>query len=122
MLLVQVLNGFQHGFFATVLPHGLSVVVTVSTSPVPVTRDGLGVQGGHDTKLLCHTVQDEAGNPQMISHLYALTWSHLELPLSRHDLSVGASYLDPSVHTGPVVGLYHITPIHLISSSTAVVW
>lgn len=41
-------RGLDH-LEAAVVPHGLGAVVCVSTSTVPVTRNGLGVEGHHDT-------------------------------------------------------------------------
>lgn len=53
--------------------------MTASTVPVP--RDGLGIEGHNDTEVFAHPVEDEACDPEVITHLNPFAWSHLELPL-----------------------------------------
>lgn len=65
----------------SVFPHALGAEVGVTASTVPVPRDGFGIEGHNDTKVFAHPVEDEACNPEVISHLNAFAWSHLELPL-----------------------------------------
>ena len=62
-------------------PHFVSTVVTMGSSSVPVSRDGLRVKGDDDTAVFGNTVKDVASHPQIVSHLNSLTWTHLELPL-----------------------------------------
>jgi hypothetical protein len=40
----------------------------VQTGTVPVTLDGLGLEGDADTELLSDTVEDEAGHPEVVTH------------------------------------------------------
>ena len=46
---------------------------------------------------------------------------YLELPLSWHDLCIGAGDVDASVETGAIMRFQHITAKHPVSSHTAVV-
>merc|ERR1719427_817087 len=91
------------------------------SSTVPVTGDGLRVQGDHNSKVLSHSVQEVAGHPQVVAHGDALTRTHLELPLGRHHLGVGARDVDAGEETSSVVGFHHVTSVDLVSAHTAVV-
>jgi len=42
--------------------------VGVKTGTVPVTLDGLGLEGDADTELLGDAVEDEAGHPEVVTH------------------------------------------------------
>ena len=66
---------------ASLLAHAQGGEVGVSAGTVPVSGHGFGVEGDDDTEVLSHTVQDEAGDPQVVSHADPLTGSNLELPL-----------------------------------------
>lgn len=71
----------KHLLETSFFPHALGAEVGVAASTVPVPRDGFGIEGHHDPEVLAHPVQDEARDPEVIAHLNALAWSHLELPL-----------------------------------------
>lgn len=62
-------------------PHLLGAEVGVTPGAIPVPRDGFGVERGDHAKVFTHSVQDETSHPQVISHLDALAWPHLEFPL-----------------------------------------
>lgn len=62
------LHGLFHDLHAAVLAHRLGGDVGVKTRAVPVARDGLGVEGDFDAKLLGHAVEDEAGHPELVAH------------------------------------------------------
>ena len=53
----------------------------MAAGAVPVPRDGLGVEGDDDAEVLGHTVEDEAGDPQMVAHVDAFRRTHLVFPL-----------------------------------------
>ncbi len=57
---------------------------------------GLGVHGHDDAEVLGDSVEEEAAHPQVVAHLNTFARSDLELPLSGHDLGVGAG----DVHAG----------------------
>lgn len=81
-----------HSLQSTIFPHLFCAEVCVAASTVPVPRDGLRVEGGHDAKVFTYTVQDKAGCPQMVAHVDAFTGTNLELPLeTRHTTNVSAS-------------------------------
>lgn len=65
----------------SVFSHVLGAEVGVTASPVPVPRDGFGIEGHDDTEVLTHPMEDEACNPEVIPHLDPFAWPHLELPL-----------------------------------------
>lgn len=66
----------------SILPsHHRGAEVGVTAAAVPVSLHGFRVQRCDKTKVLTHTVQQEACHPQVITHLYPLAWPHLELPL-----------------------------------------
>lgn len=119
----------------------------MAAGPVPVSRDGLGVERGHNAKIFTDPVQKEARHPQVVTHVYAFARPNLELPLegnvnqlrletlrqaalgsvcgghylSGHHFRVGAADLDSGIKTGSIVSLHNISTIGLISSHTAVV-
>ena len=58
----------------------------------------------------------------MVAGVDAGAWSDLVLPLSRHDLAIDSSNLDPGVDTGAVVGLDDGPSKGVLGSNRAVVW
>lgn len=71
----------KHLLETSFFPHALGAEVGVAAGTIPVPRDGFGIEGHHDPKVLAHPVQDEARDPEVIPHLNPFAWSHLELPL-----------------------------------------
>ena len=69
-----------------------------------------------------HTVQDEAGYPETLSHIDSCTGPYLEAPLRRHDLDNHAPDLDASIQAGLAVCLHNVPAKGLALSHTAVVW
>jgi hypothetical protein len=51
------------------------------SASVPVSRDGFRVKAGDHAKVFSNAMQQVTRHPQLVSHLYTLTWTHLELPL-----------------------------------------
>merc|ERR1711881_693641 len=107
---------------ATRFAHLLTGEVAVKTSSVPVTWNWLGVEGDLGTKLLSDTVEEETGEPELITKLDTLTRTNLELPLGWHNLGVGTRDLDTSEQASLVVSLNNISAVDLASSDTTVVW
>ncbi len=62
---------------AALLPHLERGEVGVGAGAVPVALHGLGVHGDHHAKVLSHAVEEEAGHPQVVSHLDALAGTNL---------------------------------------------
>lgn len=65
--LAQGLHGLLDGLHATLLAHSLGGNVAVKTGTVPLTGNGLGVEGDAGTELLGNTVEDEARHPELIA-------------------------------------------------------
>jgi hypothetical protein len=121
----------------------------VQTGTVPVTLDGLGLEGDADTELLSDTVEDEAGHPEVVTHygrrsrlvggktsfaaetlvserrgkltVNAGAGADLVLPLGGHDLSVDTGDVDAGVQAGAVVSLDDVTAVDLAGTDTTVV-
>merc|ERR1719452_14097 len=121
VVLAQLVDGLLNVLHATLLPHGLSGVVAVGPSSIPITLHWLGVKGHNDSKVFRHPLQKVPCYPQVISHINTLSRPHLELPLCWHNLSIGARDADTSVQAAPVVGLHHVPTIHLVSPHPTVV-
>jgi len=97
-------------------------VVGVASGAVPVTLDGLGVQGQDHSCDFCDTLQDVPGSPQLVGRCDTLRGADLELPLSGHHFSVDSADLDASVQAGLVMSVHNVTAPCLVGSGPAVVW
>lgn len=75
---------FTHLLQTPFLTHLLRAEVGVAASSIPVPWNGLGVERGHNAKVLTNPVQEEAGDPQMVSHLNPLTRANLKFPLKNN--------------------------------------
>lgn len=114
VLLAHPLDGLLSALHTAVLSCDFGIEVGVQPSlatPVPTT--GPGIKGCYRSKVFTHSVQDETGHPEMISHVDSFTGSYLEFPLGGHALGIQA---------GPVVSLHNIPTIHFVCSHTTVVW
>lgn len=118
---LQLLDGGLNVLHTTLLAHLFGGEVGVETGTVPVTGHGLGCHGNAGTKDLSHTVQQETGNPELVTHINALARTDLELPLGGHDLGVGAGDVDASVEACLVVCLDDVALDDLAGTNTAVV-
>jgi len=93
----------------------------VQARTVPVSGDGLGVEGDLDAEFFSDTVEEESRQPEVVTHLDTLAGADLEFPLGRHDLGVGARDVDAGIEAGLVMGLDNVTLDDLAGSNTAVV-
>jgi hypothetical protein len=93
----------------------------VETGSVPVTLDGLRVEGDANTELFSDAVEEEARKPKLIAHLNTVARANLVLPLRRHDLSVDTGDLDTGVQASTVVSLDDVTAVDLAGTDTAIV-
>lgn len=118
---LQLLDGCLNVLHATLLSHLLCGEVGVQTSTVPVTGHGLGCHGDAGAENLSDAVEQETGNPELVTHCDALARTDLELPLGGHDLGVGAGDVDASVQACLVVCLDDVTLDDLAGTDTAVV-
>lgn len=117
----KLLDGSLNVLHSTGLSHRLGGHVGVTAGSVPVSLQGLGVEGDLDAKLLGNSVQQVSGHPQLIGHGDTLAGTNLVLPLGRHDLGVDTGDVDSGVETGSVVGLNNVSSKDLAGSDTTVV-
>ena len=71
----------RHSLQAVLLSCGLGAKVGVAACTIPVPRNWLGVKRCYHSEVFTHSVQDEPGHPEMVSHLDSFTGSYLEFPL-----------------------------------------
>lgn len=64
----ELLHGGLNDLHTTLSTHRSGRDVGVETGSVPVTLNGLGVEGDLDTKLFSDTVEEETGHPQVVTH------------------------------------------------------
>lgn len=65
---LELLHGGLNNLHTTVGTSGVGGNVGVKTGTVPLTLDGLGLEGDTDTELLSDTVEKETGHPEVITH------------------------------------------------------
>jgi hypothetical protein len=119
--LSEPVNGLVDVLHTTLFTHLLGREVGVQARAVPITSDGLGVEGNLDTKVLSNTVEEVTSHPEVVTHLNALARTDLELPLGRQDLGIDTRDLDTGVHASTVVGLDNVTAVDLAGTNTTVV-
>lgn len=66
---LELLHDGLNNLHTTIGTSGVGGDVGVKTGTVPLTLDGLGVEGDADTKLFSDTVEKETGHPEVITHL-----------------------------------------------------
>jgi len=101
----ELLDGGLDDFDSSGFAHRLGGEVGVATSAVPVSLEGLWVEGDLDAPLLGHTDEEVAGHPEVVTHGDTFTGADLELPLGGHDLGVDTRDVDAGVEAGAVVSL-----------------
>lgn len=118
---LKLLDGSLDVGHAALDTHLLGGEVGVQTGTVPVAGDGLGVPRDLGAEVLGDAGKEEASDPELVTHVDADAGADLELPLSGHDLGVGARDADTGIETGLVVSLDNVTLDDLASANTAVV-
>lgn len=78
------------------LPHGLGAEVGMAACTIPVPRNGFRIKGCYHSKVFTHTMQDETGHPEMISHADSFTRSNLKFPLETRSLAIKTK---PTAHS-----------------------
>jgi hypothetical protein len=113
---LKLLHVALNDLHATVGTRGSSRNVAVETSSVPVTLDGLGIEGNPNAKFFSDAAEEEAGQPKVVTHykthvrkicklvqeiishtLNTIARANLVLPLGGHHLGVDAGDLHASV-------------------------
>jgi hypothetical protein len=118
---LELLHGGLDSLHTTLGTSGVGGNVGVKTGTVPLTLDGLGLEGDTDAELFSDTVEKETGHPEVITHVDARAGADLVLPLGGHDLSVDTGDVDTGVQAGTVVSLDDITAVDLAGTDTTVV-
>lgn len=121
MAQAHLLDGLFNGCDTAFLTHFQSREVGVATSAVPVTLDGLGMDGDSNAKVFSNTFQKVAGSPQVIASFDAFARANLEFELTGGNFSVDTRDLNASVQAGTVMGFNDITAENLASTDTTVV-
>jgi len=93
----ELLEGSFNVLHATFLTHQLGGDIGVETRAVPVTWDGLGVEGDLDAEFFGDTVEEVTSGPEVVSHLDTEAGSDLELPLRWKNLGIDTGDLDAGV-------------------------
>ena len=101
----ELLDGSFDGLHASRLAHLLGGVVRVAAGTVPVSGEGLRVEGDLDTPFFCNPDEEEASHPEVVTHGDTLARANLEFPLRGHDFGVNARDGDTSVEACAVVSL-----------------
>lgn len=138
---LELLDGSLDGLHTAWLTHLSTGVVAVEASSVPVSWNRLRVERDLGTEFLGDTGKEETGHPEIITHCGAVSTrerrglckeqgthtldtrarSNLELPLGRHDLSVGARDQNTGVHASLEMRLNNVPAEDLASANTTVV-
>jgi hypothetical protein len=105
VFVAEFLDGVEDNLVATGVAHGLGGEVAVAAGSVPVSGNGLGVKGYLDTKVFTDPMENVPGHVKLISSTDTFTGSHLELPLTWQNLSIGATNLDASVQACAIVSI-----------------
>mmetsp|Transcript_20772 Transcript_20772/g.69686 ORF Transcript_20772/g.69686 Transcript_20772/m.69686 type:complete len:440 (-) Transcript_20772:129-1448(-) len=105
---------------AALLAHALGAEVGVAPLAI-VALDGLGQDVGHHVELLADAVEQVARHPELVARVDPHAGAHLELPLARTHLPVGAADLDACVAAGSVVRVRHRAPKGRRGTGAAVV-
>merc|ERR1712165_512098 len=117
----QLVNSGLNCLDASLDPHGFGGEVCVGASSVPVAGHRLGVKGYDDAEVFSDTLEKVAADPEVITHVDALSGPHLVLPLGGHHLGVGSGYPDTSIEAGPVVSLDDVPAVDVAGTDGAVV-
>ena len=104
-----------------VVPHFDGGEISVRAGSVPVTADRLRVKSSAHVELLSYSVEQPAGNPEMISGCRRTDGADLEFPLSRDDLSVDSRDGEAGFKAGVQVSFYDGSPKDFIGTDSAVI-
>lgn len=114
----EVLNVFHATFTRA---HLLIGEVGVATSTVPVGKQ-LRLERVDQLVIFSNTAKDVASHPQVVTDLDSFAGANLELPLARHNLGVGSSYLDSGVQAEAIVRIHDLTAVAVVCANGTVVW
>jgi len=118
---LKLLHGGLDDLHTTIGTGTVGGHVGVETGTVPLTLDGLRLEGDADTELFGNTVEEETGHPEVVTHLNSGAGANLVLPLGGHDLGVDTGDVDAGVQASTVVSLDDVTAVDLAGTDTTVV-
>lgn len=102
------------------ISHGLGGVIAVAARSVPVVEE-LGCKRNIDIVVLSNSLDQVAGDPQVVTNIDALAWADLVFELTGHHFDVGAGDGDSSIQTSLVVGVSDCAAEAHVGSNRAVV-
>lgn len=108
-----------HTFSTT--SHGLGRVVAMATRTIPL-REKLWCKRYVDLEVLSDTLDQVAGNPQVVTNVDAFTWTNLILKLTWHDFDICARNIDTCIKTSFVVSISDSATKADVCTNGAVVW
>ena len=108
------------GHALSTVAHGLGGVVGVAARAVPVSEK-LRSERYIYIEILSNTSEEVTGHVHVVTNFNTSAGSDLVLPLTGHDLSIGARNFDASVEAGFVVSIGNKTSETHVSTSGAVV-
>jgi hypothetical protein len=100
--------------------HSLCGVVGVAARAVPV-REKLGSKRNIHDEVLSNSREEVTGHVKVVPNFNTSAGSNLVLPLTRHDLSIGARDFDACVETGLVVSVGNEATEAHVGASGAVI-
>jgi len=98
-------------FFLTAFTEEGVGEVGVHTGTVPVSGDGLTFVVDHDTVLFSHTIEEEAGEPYLVTSFLSAFGEGLEFPLSGCNFAVDAFYGEACVKASIEVLFYDFAAV-----------
>lgn len=104
------------------IAHGLSGVIGVAASSVPVPRGWFGIECDIAAHQLTHTEHEVPRHPHVITTLDSKARTNLVFPLTRHHLGVDACNLDTCVQASFVVCICNWPSNGTVIAGTAIVW
>lgn len=100
--------------------HGLGGVIAVAARSVPVVEE-LGCKRNIDVVVLSNSLDQVAGDPQVVTDIDTLAWADLVFELTGHHFDVGARDGHSSIQASLVVGVSDCAAEAHVGSNRAVV-
>merc|ERR1719510_478227 len=122
MLLAEFLDSFDDLRITARVSHCEGGVVGMGTSSIPISLHWLRMKRHDHLEVLSHSLQEETGNPQLVTAVDSDAGTHLVFPLSSHHLCISSTNVDSGVKAGSVVSLHDLPAICSSRAVSAVVW
>lgn len=105
MVLFQIGQLLLDVLHIDVVPRGLCAEVGVASASVPVSLDGLRSLVDLDIEIFSQSVHDLPAAPELVCHVDAQDWPHLDFPLAAEHLCVSAADSQTCLQTMEQEGL-----------------